>query len=82
MFGLIVWVVFGLVAGMVAEWVFPPKAKHSKLHTILLGIAGSVAGGLAGAVVTGSSYQPAGFVLSVAGAIACQYAWNKYNEVE
>lgn len=82
MLGLLIWVVFGMAAGFVAEWIFPPKTPHSVLHTILLGVAGSVAGGLAGSVISGSSYQPAGFFLSVVGAVACQWAWIKFNEVK
>jgi uncharacterized membrane protein YeaQ/YmgE (transglycosylase-associated protein family) len=45
-------------------------------------VAGSVAGGLIGSVITGSSYRPAGFVFSVAGAMLVMFVWKKLNEVE
>lgn len=81
MISLIVWLVFGFIAGSVAEWLWPPAQPSSKLQTIGLGVAGSVVGGLVGSVITGGRYAPAGFVLSVAGAMLCTFVWKKYNEV-
>lgn len=81
MIGLVIWLLFGFIAGSVAEWLWPPAAPHSKLTTIGIGVAGSVAGGLVGSVLTGSHYAPAGLVLSVAGALLVMFVWQKYNEV-
>jgi uncharacterized membrane protein YeaQ/YmgE (transglycosylase-associated protein family) len=44
--GLIAWIVFGLIAGAVARLIFPGRQPGGLLITIVLGIAGAVAGGL------------------------------------
>jgi hypothetical protein len=82
MFSLLVWLVFGFIAGSAAEWLWPEGKPQSCLQTIGIGVAGSVAGGLIGSVITGSSYRPAGFVFSVAGAMLVMFVWKKLNEVE
>jgi uncharacterized membrane protein YeaQ/YmgE (transglycosylase-associated protein family) len=81
MFQLIVWLVFGFIAGSVAEWLWPPAKPRSRFQTIGIGIAGSVCGGLVGSILTGSYYAPAGFVFSVAGAVLVSYVWHKFEEV-
>ena len=80
MVGLIFWVVFGWIAGTVAEWLWAPAVPHSKLTTIAIGVGGSVAGGLVGSVITGSHYAPGGLVMSVVGALLCMFVYKKYNE--
>lgn len=79
MFSLIIWLVFGWIVGSIAEWLWPAAAADSRWQTIVIGAFGSVAGGLAGSILSGSPYRPAGFVLSVIGALACMYAWRRYN---
>ena len=81
MFSLIVWLVFGFIAGSVAEWLWPPAKPRSRFQTIGLGVAGSVCGGLVGSILTGSYYAPAGFIFSVAGAVLVSYVWHKFEEV-
>ena len=82
MIGIVVWLVFGMIAGSIAEWLWPPAKPHSRWHTIAIGVAGSVAGGLAGSIVGGGEYRPAGLVLSVLGAIGCMWVWRKLDEVK
>lgn len=43
--GFISWVVFGLVAGIIAKWLMPGKDGGGFIITILLGVSGSVVGG-------------------------------------
>lgn len=82
MISIVVWVVFGWIAGSIAEWLWPPAQPHPKWQTIAIGVAGSIAGGLAGSIVSGDSYRPAGLVLSVLGAVACMFAWRKFSEIK
>lgn len=82
MISLVLWVVFGWIAGAIAEMVWPPAAAGSRLQTIGIGVAGSVVGGLVGSVITGSYYRPAGIVMSVVGALLCMFVWRKFNEVQ
>jgi uncharacterized membrane protein YeaQ/YmgE (transglycosylase-associated protein family) len=82
MLSILVWLVFGFIAGSVAEWLWPPAKPHSRFQTIGIGIAGSVCGGLVGSILTGSYYAPAGFALSVAGAVLCNYVCHMLEEVK
>lgn len=81
MISLLVWIVFGFFAGSAAEWLWPEAKSPSRLQTIGIGVAGSVAGGLIGSILTGSAYRPAGFVFSVVGAVLVMFVWRKLNEV-
>ncbi len=44
--GLIAWIIFGGIVGLIAKWIMPGKDPGGVVFTILLGMAGSVAGGL------------------------------------
>jgi uncharacterized membrane protein YeaQ/YmgE (transglycosylase-associated protein family) len=44
--GLIAKIIFGGIVGAVAKWIMPGKDPGGIVFTILLGIAGSMAGGL------------------------------------
>jgi uncharacterized membrane protein YeaQ/YmgE (transglycosylase-associated protein family) len=68
---LMFFVLFGFVIGLVARALLPGKQTLGLLWTTLLGIAGSLAGGLVTRVITGASsqgLQPAGFLGSLVGA--------------
>ncbi|OSM99567.1 MULTISPECIES: GlsB/YeaQ/YmgE family stress response membrane protein [Lonsdalea] len=43
--GILSWVIFGLVAGILAKWVMPGNDGGGFFMTILLGIIGAVVGG-------------------------------------
>jgi uncharacterized membrane protein YeaQ/YmgE (transglycosylase-associated protein family) len=45
MYNLISWIVFGLVAGVIAKLLMPGKDPGGCIITMLLGIAGAVIGG-------------------------------------
>lgn len=68
---LIGWVVFGLVAGLIARMLHPGNDSMGWLSTILLGIVGSlVGGGIAYVLKLASSpYEPGGWIFSIIGAI-------------
>jgi uncharacterized membrane protein YeaQ/YmgE (transglycosylase-associated protein family) len=68
---ILMWVVFGLVVGIVAKFVMPGQDPGGIVLTICLGIAGAVLGGWIGRVL--GLYRPgdvAGFIMAVVGAIA------------
>ena len=46
--GILGWVIFGLIAGAIAKFLMPGRDGGGCFITILLGIAGSVVGGLIG----------------------------------
>jgi uncharacterized membrane protein YeaQ/YmgE (transglycosylase-associated protein family) len=46
--GILLWVVFGLIAGAIAKFLMPGKAPGGIIVTIALGIVGAVVGGFIG----------------------------------
>ena len=70
MVGVLGWIVFGLVVGIVAKLLMPGRDPGGFIITFLLGIAGAMLGGWIGRAM--GWYGPAdnaGFLLSVGGAI-------------
>jgi uncharacterized membrane protein YeaQ/YmgE (transglycosylase-associated protein family) len=72
---LLLWALFGLVAGIVAKFLFGKSERSDPtdiLLTIVLGIAGAVVGGFVSTSVFGwnlDSFSIAGFAVAVAGAL-------------
>ena len=71
MFAIIGWIVFGLVAGVIAKAIMPGKDPGGCIITILLGIAGAVIGGFIARAIgygqadsTGDLTKP-GFLISL-----------------
>jgi uncharacterized membrane protein YeaQ/YmgE (transglycosylase-associated protein family) len=70
MSGILWMIVVGLVVGVIAKFVMPGRDPGGIIVTILLGIAGSFIGGYLGRML--GFYQPgqpAGFLMSIVGAI-------------
>ena len=53
MFAIIGWIVFGLIAGIIAKAIMPGRDPGGAIVTILLGIAGSIVGGFVGRALFG-----------------------------
>ncbi|MDH4118441.1 MAG: GlsB/YeaQ/YmgE family stress response membrane protein [Acidimicrobiia bacterium] len=70
--GLIGFLVIGLVAGWLGRALLPGPDKMGIGKTLLIGLAGSLVGGLVGNLATGEglSISPAGLIGSTLGAIA------------
>jgi uncharacterized membrane protein YeaQ/YmgE (transglycosylase-associated protein family) len=72
MLNFIWWLIIGLIAGALARLIMPGRDPMGIIATILLGILGSVIGGLVSWAIWGSDtrgFQPAGLLLSILGAI-------------
>lgn len=70
MFGILGWIIFGLIVGVIAKILMPGRDPGGFIITILLGIAGALAGGFLGRAV--GWYGPnegAGFLMALAGAL-------------
>lgn len=68
--GILSWIVFGLVVGIIAKLVTPGRDPGGFIVTMLLGIAGALLGGFLGRAM--GFYGPneaAGWLMSIAGAI-------------
>jgi uncharacterized membrane protein YeaQ/YmgE (transglycosylase-associated protein family) len=69
---ILVWIIFGLIAGAIAKLIMPGRDPGGFIVTILLGIAGALVGGFIGNAlgfgdVTG--FNLGSFIIAVLGAI-------------
>jgi uncharacterized membrane protein YeaQ/YmgE (transglycosylase-associated protein family) len=70
MFGVLGWILFGLVVGAIAKLLMPGRDPGGFIVTILLGIAGALIGGFLGrALGWYREGEPAGFLMSLVGAV-------------
>ena len=70
MFGILGWIVFGLIVGIIAKLVMPGRDPGGIIVTMLLGIVGAVFGGFMGrAMGMYSANQSAGIFMSILGAV-------------
>jgi len=53
MFGILAWIVFGLIAGLIAKALMPGKDPGGCIVTTVLGIVGAVIGGFIGRSLLG-----------------------------
>lgn len=78
--GILSWIIFGLIAGIIAKWIMPGKENVGIIVTIILGIVGAVVGGYISTFfgfgkVDGFNFGS--FVVAVIGAIVVLYFYNK-----
>ena len=71
--GIIAWIVFGFIIGLIARAIVPGKQGMGFIMTTLLGIAGSLIGGVIASALWGhgasTGFQASGFIGSLIGAI-------------
>jgi len=68
---LILFLVFGLIVGAIARFLVPGKEAGGWVLSMVLGVAGSFAGAFLGRMLGfDREGEPAGFLMSVLGAIA------------
>ena len=68
--GILAWILFGLVVGVIAKLLMPGRDPGGFIITILLGIAGAMIGGFVGQAL--GFYGPnegAGWLMSILGAV-------------
>jgi uncharacterized membrane protein YeaQ/YmgE (transglycosylase-associated protein family) len=68
--GILSWILFGLVVGVIAKLLMPGRDPGGFVITILLGVAGALFGGFIGrAMGFYGDNQGAGWIMSILGAI-------------
>ena len=74
--------VVGIIVGAIARLILPGAQSMGILMTGVLGIAGSIVGGLIARVFSkpaeGAPFHPAGILLSIIGAVILLYAWSGF----
>lgn len=82
--GILSWIIFGLIAGILAKWIMPGKDGGGFFMTILLGIVGAVVGGWISTLfgfgkVDGFNFGS--FVVAVIGAIVVLFIYRKIKKL-
>jgi len=72
--GIIAWIVFGFIVGLIARALVPGRQHMGFIMTTILGVAGSLVGGFVATALRGGNpdyggFHGAGFLGSVIGAI-------------
>lgn len=68
-YGIIGWIVVGLIAGILAKWIMPGKDPGGFIVTILIGIAGGVVGGFVASQIGIGGGNFINILVATAGAI-------------
>ncbi len=76
----IIWsLIVGFIVGLIARALVPGTQHMGFFMTAILGIIGSLVGGLIGRIFSrpapGAVFHPAGFIMSVIGAIVILVIW-------
>jgi uncharacterized membrane protein YeaQ/YmgE (transglycosylase-associated protein family) len=67
---ILIWILFGLIVGVVAKFLMPGRDPGGFAITIVLGIVGAFVGGFVGRMLGWyRDGDPVGFVMAVLGAI-------------
>ncbi|HSL22050.1 MAG TPA: GlsB/YeaQ/YmgE family stress response membrane protein [Vicinamibacterales bacterium] len=74
--GILLWILFGLVVGIIAKLLMPGRDPGGFIVTILLGIAGAVLGGFIGrAMGLYATNESAGWIVSILGAMVLLFLY-------
>jgi uncharacterized membrane protein YeaQ/YmgE (transglycosylase-associated protein family) len=81
MLHIIEYIIVGFIIGLIARAITPGAQHMGFILTTVLGIAGSIVGGLIARLFSkpepGTPFHPAGFILSIIGAIILLFIWGK-----
>lgn len=76
MLGVLGWILFGLVVGIVAKLLMPGRDPGGLIITTLLGIIGAVVGGFLGrSLGLYGPGEPAGFLMATLGAVVLLFIY-------
>ena len=74
--GILSWIVFGLIVGLLARAVMPGRQSMSLPMTLLLGVGGSLLGGFVASMLTGhpvDNFHVVGLIGSVLGSLLLMF---------
>ena len=80
----LIWsIIVGFIVGLIARAVMPGIDHMGFWMTVVIGIGGSLVGGVIGTAIKrptpGAPFHPAGFLLSIVGAIILLWAVQHFN---
>lgn len=77
---IFVWIIFGLIAGIIAKWIMPGKDGGGFILTVALGIIGAVVGGWIGNLIgfdKVDGFNIRSFIVAIFGAIVVLWIYRK-----
>lgn len=74
-YGIIGWIVVGLIAGVLAKWIMPGKDPGGFIVTILIGIAGGLIGGFVASQVGIGGGNFVNILIATAGAVLLLFVY-------
>lgn len=80
MWGIISWIIFGLIAGSIAKAIHPGKDPGGWVVTAIVGILGSFLGGWIGSMLLGidvTGWNISSFLVAVAGSVLLLFIYRK-----
>lgn len=78
--GMLTWILFGLIAGVLGRWIIPGLDRGGIFATILLGVAGALVGGLIGALLGFGrvmAFNIGSFAFAVGGALLLLWIYRR-----
>ena len=76
--GILGWILFGLIVGVIAKFVMPGRDPGGFIVTVLLGIAGALVGGMFGRMAGFYRQgEAAGYLMSILGAVVLLFLYRK-----
>ena len=77
--GILTWIVFGLVAGVLAKFIMPGQQSGGMILTTVLGVVGAIVGGLLGTYVFGfgdiTGFNARSLAIAVGGALLVLFVY-------
>jgi uncharacterized membrane protein YeaQ/YmgE (transglycosylase-associated protein family) len=76
--GLISWILVGVAAGLLSEWILPESVLGGSVAAVFIGVAGATIGGFVAGIVVGvgvSGVNAWSMVVAMLGAIALLFAY-------
>lgn len=80
---IIFWIVFGLIAGAAANYLYPNPSKGGVLGSIALGVVGAIIGGYLGSNLLGvgvTGFNISSFIVAIIGALIALFIGRMLNK--
>jgi uncharacterized membrane protein YeaQ/YmgE (transglycosylase-associated protein family) len=82
----IIWsIIIGFVVGLIARAIMPGAQGLGLIMTTLIGVGGSILGGLIGRLFSkpepGTPFHPAGVIMSIIGALILLFLWGRFHPI-
>ena len=78
--GMLSWIIFGLIAGILAKWIMPGEDGGGFIMTVILGVVGALVGGYI-SVFFGmgkvDGFNFGSFVVAVVGSLVVLFVYRK-----